>query len=249
MTTKETQSKAVTLIKTLAEEVWKNLGCGFTEQIYQSALGIEIIKNNIDYLKEVNIEIFYKGEGVGVDRPDFIITKIGGFQKPILLETKVGDRITDDHRAQLKSYCISLPRNNNPVLRNFAEGILLSFPKCDIESCPVIKMFVVDSEFNVLLDEQKEEDKSRLLEKEKQKEEKMKNKNNQSTEEEIAMLTLTKLDSVLKNKYGLIVGELTLEGLPSKIMKNPSAEVTISGRSSETGLKKTITVPAKVFLA
>lgn len=244
MTTKETPLKAVALIKTMAEEVWKNLGCGFTEQIYQNALGIEFRKNNIDYLKEVNIEIFYKGEGVGVDRPDFIITKIGSFQKPILLETKVGDRITDDHRAQLKSYCISLPRNNNPVLRNFAEGILLSFPKCDMESCPVIKMFVVDSEFNVLLDEQKEEDKSRLLEKERQKEEKTKNKNNQST-----VLTITQLDSVLRNKYGLIVGELTLEELPSKIMKDPSAEVTISGRSPETGLKKTITVPAKVFLA
>ncbi|MFH1594048.1 MAG: GxxExxY protein [Candidatus Omnitrophota bacterium] len=146
-------------IKTLAEEVRKHLGCGFDEEIFQNALAIEFRKHKIEYLKEVNIEIFYKGESVGVDRPDFIITRIGGFRKPVILETKVSDKISDNHRMQLRSYCTSLPRNNNPVLKGFAGGMLLSFPSCDIDSCAATKMFVVDSRFRVIVDEQAEEDK------------------------------------------------------------------------------------------
>jgi len=163
-------------IKSIGEEVRESLGCGFIEAIYQNALAIEFRKKNIDYLKEVNIEIFYKGESVGVDRPDFIITKIDDCKEPILLELKVSDKIGDGHRIQLKSYCTSLPRNNNPLLKGFAGGILLVFPNCDIEGEPTIKMFVVDAKFNVLIDEQKEEERliaeQKLKERENKKQEK-----------------------------------------------------------------------------
>ena len=145
-------------IKLIGEEVRQNLGGGFNEAIFQNALAIEFRRNNIEYLKEVNIEIFYKGESVGVDRPDFIITSIGKCKKPILLETKVADKLSDNHRVQLKSYCISLPRNNNPVLKSFLGGILLMFPNNDVQGSAKVKIFVVDAHFNVLIDEQKEEE-------------------------------------------------------------------------------------------
>lgn len=156
-------------IKKLGEEVRKNLGCGFTEAIYQNALAIEFRNNKIEYLKEVNIEIFYKGESLGADRPDFIVTKAGALNKPFIIETKVSDKISDDHRTQLQSYCTSLPFNNNPVLKDIAGGMLLTFPKCEIDSCATMKIFVVDAQFNVLVDEQKEEEKRKALEKEIQK--------------------------------------------------------------------------------
>jgi GxxExxY protein len=145
-------------IKEIGNEVRRNLGCGFNETIYQNALAIEFRQAGIHYLKEVNIEIFYKEEGVGADRPDFIITKIGRQKISFILEIKISDKITDDHRTQLQSYCTSLPKNDNPVLRNFAGGLILSFPKCEIENNPEVKLFVVDNKFRVLLDEQKEEE-------------------------------------------------------------------------------------------
>lgn len=164
----QSQLKSIALkIKKLGEEVRRNLGCGFNEIIYQNALAIECRKSNIEYLKEVNIEIFYKGESLGVDRPDFIITKIGDCKRPILLELKATDKITDNHRTQLKSYCTSLPRNNNPLLKGFAGGILLAFPLCDTGNSSGVKIFVVEPKFNVLIDEQKEEDS--LIQKEKEK--------------------------------------------------------------------------------
>lgn len=162
------QLKSIALkVKKLGEEVRKHLGCGFNEVIYQSALAIEFRKNKIEYLKEVNIEIFYKGESLGVDRPDFIITRIGSYKNPILLELKSADNISDGHRIQLKSYCKSLPKNNNPVLTDFSGGILMAFPSGDIKDCTKVKIFAVDPKFKVLIDNQVEED--RLTELRKQK--------------------------------------------------------------------------------
>jgi len=166
------QLKSIALkVKKLGEEVRRHLGCGFNEVVYQSALAIEFRKNKIEYLKEVNIEIFYKGESLGVDRPDFVITRVGSYKNPILLELKVSDNISDGHRIQLKSYCKSLPKNNNPVLSSFSGGILMAFPSGDIEDCTKVKIFAVDSKFKVLIDDQVEEDRLVQLEKEKQKKE------------------------------------------------------------------------------
>ena len=167
---KDSQLRTIALkVKNVGEEVRRSLGGGFNESIYQNALAIEFRQNRIEYLKEVNIEIFYKGESVGVDRPDFIITKIGDCRSPILLELKAVDRITDNHRMQLKSYCTSLPRNDNPVLKDFLGGILMAFPASDINSEAKMKIFVVDKNFKVLIDEQAEEEMRVKIEKEKNK--------------------------------------------------------------------------------
>ena len=173
----QTQLKSVALqVKKLGEEVRKHLGCGFNEVIYQSALAIEFRKSKIEYLKEVNIEVFYKGESLGVDRPDFILTRAGAYKSPLILELKVSDNISDGHRIQLKSYCKSLPKNNNPVLTDFSGGILMAFPSGDIEDCTKVKIFVVDAKFNVLIDEQAEEDARDEAEKQKEQERKRQEK-------------------------------------------------------------------------
>lgn len=167
------QLKTIALkIKDLAEEVRKNLGCGFPENVFQGALAIEMRRNKIEYLKEVNIEIFYKGESVGADRPDFIITKNDDLKKTIIIELKVADKITDNNRAQLKSYCTSFPLNDNPLLSDFVGGILIAFPNCDIDDCSNVKLFVVDSKFNSILDDQLDEENRIALEKEQKKKQK-----------------------------------------------------------------------------
>lgn len=165
----EKQLKSVAdKLRVIGKEVKRNLGCDFDEHIYQSALAIELRRNKIDYLKEVNIEIFYKGESVGVDRPDFILTKIDDMDKPLIMELKIADKITDDHRIQLKSYYTSLPRNNSAVLTDFIGGILMVFTYCDTESEYPVKLFVVDEKFNVIIDDQADEDDKIATEKEKQ---------------------------------------------------------------------------------
>lgn len=145
-------------LRKIGNEAQKVLGCGFNEVIFQNALAIEFRKRKIEYLKEVNIEIFYKGESVGVDRPDFFITKINSMDAPILLELKIADKISDSHRTQLKSYCTSLPKNSNPALKGFAGGVLMAFPQNDLEGLAQVKVFLVDPDFSCLVDDQQEED-------------------------------------------------------------------------------------------
>ncbi len=162
-------NKELNKLKKIAQDVYKTLGSGFNEGVFQGALAIEFRRNRIQYLKETNIEIFYKGESVGLDRPDFVVTKIGNCQKPIVLELKTADRITDEFKTQLKSYCTSLPRNDNPILKEFVGGVLIAFPKGDVENSASVKIFAVDNHFKTLIDEQLDEDNLVKLEKEKKK--------------------------------------------------------------------------------
>ena len=65
--------KCTSQILSLAEEVYKELGSGFKEDTFQKALSISFRHAGIKYLKETNIEVFFKKESLGVFRLDFII--------------------------------------------------------------------------------------------------------------------------------------------------------------------------------
>jgi GxxExxY protein len=56
-----------------AMEVHKFLGNGFQEVIYQRCLALELQRTAIQYEREVEQPIFYKGDHVGTRRADFII--------------------------------------------------------------------------------------------------------------------------------------------------------------------------------
>ena len=64
-------TKFLETIKKLSLEVYSNLGDGFSEDIYQKALAIELRTNKIDYLRETVIELFYKDQMVGLGEIDF----------------------------------------------------------------------------------------------------------------------------------------------------------------------------------
>jgi len=119
----------------ISSDIYSELGSGFNETVYQNALGIEFRKRNIKYLKEVNIEIFYGEHSIGIDRPDFIVypsrRKGWGFKYPIVIETKVCPQLSNEHRAQLKSYLKSLPKNKNNEFKTVKNGLLLKFLKSE----------------------------------------------------------------------------------------------------------------------
>ena len=100
--------KIVNEILKISNRIYKELGSGFPENIYQNALAIELRRAKIEYLKEVNIEIFYRNESIGADRPDFILlpckAKPFSIKSPIAIEMKITNKLTDDNKQQLKSY-------------------------------------------------------------------------------------------------------------------------------------------------
>jgi len=62
------------------------------------------------------------------------------------------------------------------------------------------------------------------------------------------MTMLKRLESTLKKKYNIVVGQKTLEEVKLDIEHALNAKIKISGRSYKTGEKKVIFVPAKILL-
>ncbi|MBP6660422.1 MAG: GxxExxY protein [Chitinophagales bacterium] len=56
-----------------AMEVHKILGNGFQEVIYQRALANEMRLQNLNFGREIEMQIFYKGEEIGTRRVDFLL--------------------------------------------------------------------------------------------------------------------------------------------------------------------------------
>ena len=81
-----------------AMEVHSTLGNGFQEVIYQRCLALELGNSNIEYEREVEMEIYYKGEHVGTRRADFLI------EKTIMVELKAVINMEDVHLAQAMNY-------------------------------------------------------------------------------------------------------------------------------------------------
>lgn len=101
------------LINGAAYEVYKKLGFGFLEAVYQEAFEIELIKRNIPYEREKELSISY-GDIVLQQkyRADFVC-----FGK-IIVELKAVSELTDSHRSQVFNYLHAT---------DFRLGILLNF--------------------------------------------------------------------------------------------------------------------------
>ena len=87
------------LIIGAAMEVHNELGPGFLEPVYQEAFEIELIKQNILYIREKNINIYYKNEKLKKEySADFFC-----FDK-IIVELKALNELNSEHEAQLLNY-------------------------------------------------------------------------------------------------------------------------------------------------
>ena len=103
-------------------EVYKELGCGFLEAVYQESLERELRTRKIPFTSQPVLSIVYKGEPLKhTYQPDLIC-----FDQ-IILELKAVIKLAPEHRAQLHNY---LKATGLPV------GYLLNFghyPKVELE--------------------------------------------------------------------------------------------------------------------
>jgi len=80
-------------------EVYKTIGSGFLESVYQVCLSKEFTSRNIPFVDQPEISISYKGEPLSLTfRPDFVC-----YEK-VIIELKSVSELTDEHRAQLHNY-------------------------------------------------------------------------------------------------------------------------------------------------
>ena len=95
-----------------AMEVHNRLGSGFQEVIYQRALSIELRLNNIEHIREQEMDIYYRDEKIGTRRVDFMIND------NISVEIKAVKELEDVHLAQALNYLETY---------NIKVGLLINF--------------------------------------------------------------------------------------------------------------------------
>ena len=94
-------------------EVYKTLGPGFLEPVYQEALAIEFVSKGIPFEREKPLELYYKD--VLLEKryvPDFVCFG------QIILELKVLPKLTNIEVAQLLNY-LKITRMRLGLLANF----------------------------------------------------------------------------------------------------------------------------------
>ena len=103
-------------------EVYRVLGSGFLEAVYQESLQIEFSRRQIPFKAQVELPLVYKDQPLlQIYRADFICFEI------IIVEIKAIKDIGDEHRAQVFNYLKAT---------NYRLGLLVNFshyPKVTIE--------------------------------------------------------------------------------------------------------------------
>ena len=79
-------------------EVHKHLGNGFQEVVYQRALAIEMRMRGIEFSREHEMKLEYKGYDIGTRRVDFFVENL------IMVEIKALVKLEDVHLAQAMNY-------------------------------------------------------------------------------------------------------------------------------------------------
>ena len=86
-------------IKGAGMEVYKTLGNGFLEAVYQECLEIEFRKRGIPFIAQRPLSLLYQGQKLmQTYKPDFIC-----YDK-IIVELKAVSKVNSEHQAQVMNY-------------------------------------------------------------------------------------------------------------------------------------------------
>jgi len=102
-------------------DVYREMGCGFLEAVYQECLEKEFIRRNLLFVAQPELLLKYRGETLRqIYKPDFIC------HNQIILEIKAVKKIAPEHQAQVINY-LKATGIKLGLLVNFG-----SYPKADI---------------------------------------------------------------------------------------------------------------------
>ena len=94
-------------------EVYKEMGCGFLEAVYQECLEKELRKQSIPFVAQPELQLTYKGQALQQTyKPDLIC------YDQIILELKAVKEIAPEHKAQVINYL---------KVTNLKLGLLINF--------------------------------------------------------------------------------------------------------------------------
>ena len=103
-------------------EVYREIGCGFLETVYQECLEKELRLRGIPFISQQELKLYYKGEELRqFYRPDLICFEM------IIVELKALRELNGEHRSQVMNYLKSTGMKVG-LLANFG-----CYPKAVVE--------------------------------------------------------------------------------------------------------------------
>ncbi len=109
-------------IRGVVYEVYREMGCGFLEAVYQECMERELAVKSILFKAQADLRLEYKGANLNqIYRPDFICFK------KIIVEIKAVKELCNEHRAQIHNY-LKATGCELGLLVNFGH-----YPKAEIE--------------------------------------------------------------------------------------------------------------------
>ena len=78
--------------------VYNELGGGFLESVYESAVALALRETGLDVVQQVPLVVNFRGHVVGEFRADIVV------EKRVVLEIKAVERLIPAHEAQLINY-------------------------------------------------------------------------------------------------------------------------------------------------
>ena len=97
-----------------AIEVYKALGPGFIEVVYENALALELRAQSIPFERQWSVPVVYRGSEVGLHRVDLLVAAT------VIVELKAVKAIENVHFAVVRSYLRAVGREHGLIL-NFAK--------------------------------------------------------------------------------------------------------------------------------
>jgi len=107
-------------IKKLAKEVFKELGSGYEECVYEKAMEVALRLEKIHYENQRILPIFYKGFNIGQSKPDLVINDKNGKEQIVIELKAVSAKLGQKEEVQLKKYLEML---------GMKKGIIINFPQ------------------------------------------------------------------------------------------------------------------------
>ena len=103
-------------------EVYREMGCGFLEAVYQECMERELTREGIPFVSQAELVLHYKSELLTQTyKPDLIC------YGKIIVEIKAAKELADEHRAQVHNY-LKATGHELGFLVNFGH-----YPKAQIE--------------------------------------------------------------------------------------------------------------------
>lgn len=125
--------KVEELIKTLkecAKQVFKELGTGWPEVVYQSAMEVALRHRGILYETQRILPITFSDHVVGEAIPDLVIwTKHNGKKTAVVVDLKVDSYIKEDQQVQVERYIKELRKQIHKGEEVYKKGFVINFGK------------------------------------------------------------------------------------------------------------------------